>query len=1101
MVLHVHRAARTDLLADGLAEVLRERPSDPFQPELVVVPARGVERWLTQRLSHRLGVSDRSGDGLCAGVEFLRPTSLVALLTGTERTDPWHPDRLVWSVLGVIDAGIDEEWCRPLATHLGHFFDGVEAELRRSRRYSVARRLAGHFASYAAQRPALLVQWSAGNNGDGAGGALPADLAWQPELWRRVAERVGGPTPDVRHEQTLARLRAGAVAPGVPQRLSMFGHTRLALTEVELLDALAVHRDVHVWLPEPSSALTVKLAGFVADGPVRRDRDDSVRAVSHPLLASLGRDTRELTRALARTTHTPHAHPSGEATPNTLLGWLQADLAADQVPGPDVTASRVLAPGDRSVQVHACHGPARQVEVLREVLVGLLQDQPDLQPRDIVVMCPDIEVYAPLIQAAFGLGAEAGLPAVGTHPAHQLRVRLADRDLAVTNPLLGVARQLIAVASGRATASEVLDLISTAPVRRRFGFSDNDLDTITSWVQESGVRWGLDAQHRARFGLAHLEQNTWLRGLDRVLLGVALAEEADRRLGSTLPLDSVPSGQIELAGSLAELLSRIHRAVDALLSSGPATEWMSALREGVSSITAVPLRDAWMSAQFERELAHLAHDGSGADGVSVRLADVRTLLEDVLRGRPTRSNFRTGSLTVCTMTPMRSVPHKVVCLLGLDDGSFPRVTTLDGDDALARAPMTGERDLRSEDRQLLLDAIMAAGQTLVLTYSGASEHTGQTRPPAVPVGEILEALARTTASDVSGVHLHHPLQPFNDRNFTITGPDSLGTSRPFSFDPTSAAGAQARRDQHPRPPLVTAPLFAPEPDLTLADLKGFLRNPAKTFLKACEIAVPWDEDPIRDAIPITLDGLESWAIGDRFLQALVTGADESELVRSERLRGLLPPGDLGDRALADVLDKAHRIASASAPDRVGVSAEIAVSLGLPGGSLTGSVSGCHGQSVVHSAYSSMGAKVIAPLWVDVLALAAQTDAPATGMAYARFGKSVRKATIGPVNPDDARAFLEDLAASCREGMRTPVPLPLATGFAWAREGNPREARFQADKSWRTSPSSPFPGEDQDSAFVRLYGSRASLQTLIGAGLPQWAHRIWSPATPLLKGRV
>lgn len=115
MVLHVHRAARTDLLADGLAEVLRERPSDPFQPELVVVPARGVERWLTQRLSHRLGVSDRGGDGLCAGVEFLRPTSLVALLTGTERTDPWHPDRLVWSVLGVIDAGIDEEWCRPLA--------------------------------------------------------------------------------------------------------------------------------------------------------------------------------------------------------------------------------------------------------------------------------------------------------------------------------------------------------------------------------------------------------------------------------------------------------------------------------------------------------------------------------------------------------------------------------------------------------------------------------------------------------------------------------------------------------------------------------------------------------------------------------------------------------------------------------------------------------------------------------------------------------------------------------------------------------------------------------------------------------------------------
>ncbi|HYU84646.1 MAG TPA: exodeoxyribonuclease V subunit gamma, partial [Kribbellaceae bacterium] len=253
--LYLHRAERTDLLADGLAGLLLTPLEDPFAEEVVVVPAKGVERWLAQRLSHRLGTGagDGTGDGVCAGVRFLSTRSLVSLLLGRERDDPWDPDRMVWPLLEVVDAALDEPWCATLAAHLGHGIAGEEGELRRNRRYSVGRRLAGLFASYAVQRPALLTDWRSGSSGgratDGAGAALDDDLAWQPELWRRLVDRVGEP-PDLRHTKTLARLADGATdaeeALDLPSRLSLFGHTRLPRTEVELLRALGRARDVHL---------------------------------------------------------------------------------------------------------------------------------------------------------------------------------------------------------------------------------------------------------------------------------------------------------------------------------------------------------------------------------------------------------------------------------------------------------------------------------------------------------------------------------------------------------------------------------------------------------------------------------------------------------------------------------------------------------------------------------------------------------------------------------------------------------------------------------------------------------------------------------------
>ncbi|MGH3576861.1 MAG: exodeoxyribonuclease V subunit gamma, partial [Mycobacterium sp.] len=696
-------AERTDLLADGLGALLADPLPDPFAEELVLVPARGVERWLSQRLSHVLGAG-RGGDGVCAGVSFRSPGSLIAEITGTVDDDPWSPEAMTWPLLEVIDCSLDEPWCRTLATHLGHFEKtDAEAELRRGRRYSVARRLAGLFASYARQRPQLLIDWLDGHASD-----LDGDLAWQPELWRALVERIEADPPHVRHEKTVARLRAGSSE--LPARLSLFGHTRLACTEVELLDALATHHDLHLWLPHPSDNLWQALNGI--HGAVPRRVDTSRHAAHHPLLETLGRDVRELQRALPADPATDESI-GGATKPDTLLGQLQSDIAANAArPG-----GRALAETDRSVQVHSCHGPARQIDVLREVLLGLLEEDPTLEPRDIVVMCPDIERYAPLIVAGFGLGETAG----DSHPAHRLRVRLADRALTQTNPLLATAAQLLAIAGTRATASQVLNLAQAAPVRARFGFTDDDLDAITDWVRQSNIRWGFDPQHRAPYGLDQFVHNTWRFGLDRILTGVAMSDDSQAWLDTALPLDDVGSNRVELAGRLAEFVERLHHVSEQLSGTRPLTEWLDALAGGVGLLTRSD--DAWQEAQLQREFADVHAQAGPRASTQLRLQDVRSLLDGHLAGRPTRANFRTGTLTVCTMVPMRSVPHRVVCLVGLDDGVFPRLSIPDGDDVLAREPRTGERDIRSEDRELLLDAIGAATETLVITYTGADEHT------------------------------------------------------------------------------------------------------------------------------------------------------------------------------------------------------------------------------------------------------------------------------------------------------------------------------------------------------------------------------------------
>lgn len=1143
-MLALHRSERADALADALGDVLRDPLPDPLQTEVISVPTRGVERWLTQRLSGGLGTSPGRRDGVCANVDFPFPGRLiggaVAAASGVERdADPWLPERAVWPLLDLLDECLKEPWLAPVAGHLGGTH-GHRDDARRSRRFGTARHITDLYDRYSVHRPAMLRSWAAGADVDDAGVALPDESAWQAELWRRLRDRIATPGPAERLEDACARLRADPSPAALPRRLSIFGLTRLPASYLEVLRSLAVHRDIHLFLLHPSPALWDRMAGTT--GPGRRSHDPTTHLARHPLLASWGRDAREMQLVLAGgddpsiDRHRPVAIPPA---PRTLLHRIQHAIRGDEAPPGEPLPGRaeqrpLLDPSDRSVEVHACHGRARQVEVLRDAILHLLVDDPTLEARDVIVMCPDIETFAPLIHATFAAGepsdqadgppTDGGPPRDGDGPV-DLRVRLADRSLRQTNPVLGVVWNLFALADARVTASQVLDFAGREPVRRRFRLDDDALARIGEWVASTGIRWGLDAAHRAPFKLEAVGQNTWRSGLDRLLVGVTMAEEDQRLVGGVLPMDDVDSGSIDLAGRFAELIDRLQSALGTLVGPAPVADWVKAVAISADALTTTTDDDSWQRAQLRRllddVLAESTVDGTPSTA-QLQLPEFRSVLADRLRGQPTRANFRTGHLTVCTLVPMRSVPHRVVCLLGLDDGDFPRKTERDGDDLVLTDAHVGDRDGRSEDLQLLLDGVLAATERLVITYAGHDERTNAPRSPAVPVGELLDVIDRTVRLDGSDapardrIVAHHPLQPFDGRNFL---PGRLIPDRPWSFDPVTLEGARARAGERVRAQRFLAGALPPARSevVELDQLVRFFQHPVKAFLRQ-RLGISlghWSEE-VDDSLPVELDGLQAWGVGQRILDARLAGAGMEACFASELARGQLPPGALSTPVLARIRSAVDALVAAAPPTPAPDSVEVNARLD-DGRLLVGTVPGVVGDVVRTVTYSRVAPRHRVAAWVRYLALAAARPDGAFDVVTIGRRRSdgagqcqVTVATLAATAMEAAaaRRHLHDLVALHDRGMCEPLALYCATSAAYARAvAAGRNAIAAARGAWETDRYRC--GEDADPEHRLVLGGVRGFDDLLaavpcqgedGAGwetaestrFGRYARRMWDP---------
>lgn len=1136
-MLHVHRSNRVERLVERLAQNLALQPlADPMTTEQVVVHSQGMQRWLSQRLSQRLGAPGGSNAGICANVEYPFPASVVRRVLGAclaedpDAPDPWEPDRLVWTVLETLPELSDREEFALLAKYLDKDKQSFDVESIGRRRFALARRIADIFDRYAVYRPRMARAWSAGEAvGPEPPKPLPRGFEWQPLLWKAVQDRIEAHTLAERFDRARQLLsRRTEPLAGLPERINFFGLSALPPSYLAVLTALARAHDVHMYLLCPSREYWGEIRSrrqILAQTKNPHEVDAALAFEGNPILSSFGRLARDFqlhlesqegphyTESEDQPFENPGEDPSEGREP-TMLEVVQSDILALRTRG--AVGSEVepvpAATDDRSIQVHACHGITRQVEVLRDSLLALMES-PDstIEPRDIVVMAPDIETYAPVISAVFsgGLaGPRSGVDAGdrwGDAGAPQLPFAIADRSLREINPVASALMHVLEMVHGRVEASTVLDLLRMDVVRQRFDIEAEDMQQIEEWVRRAGIRWGIDADHREKHDQPGDHENTWRFGLDRLLLGVAMADEEQRTFGGAIPFDDMEGGTVELLGRFAEFCETLFAQLRFLDHPRPLEDWIEALNRTLEILVRTEESAAWLVQQVREVLTGVVDRSRRAEGeafgTALELDAVRSLMSGGFEIGRGAIGHQTGAITFCAMVPMRSIPHRVVCLIGMDDGAFPRADPSQALDLMAVHRQIGDRSPREEDRFLFLEALLAARDHFLVVYTGHDIHTNEDLPPAVPVGQLLDVLDASftpaNSKTVRGqVTVQHPLQAFSPRNFAADAP--------LSYDRSMFAGAtMLSGERGDAPSFFAGPLEGAATDeedtgiIELGDLIRFWQSPVAALVsRRLGIYLREDRELVEDREPVELNALERWAVGSDLLTHRLRERP-GEWEKGVAARGGLPPGAPGECAVEDAARRVERLLWDSQVERSEEAWEVGVDLRVGEHRLIGTIKPVHGPHLVRVQFGRVHPKHRLTQWIQYLALNAMR--PELPWDAAIFGndKTKRLAAMPEEQRElHARLMLETLVRHYLDGQNRLLPYFSNTSqaFASAKARNFRESgqRRAARNAWKTD-FSDYPGEDADPYHVLVFGPESEFDRVIWSeDFASLACEIWDP---------
>jgi exodeoxyribonuclease V gamma subunit len=1101
-------------LVDDLEGVVRAphpEPCTPFTKEIIVVQSKGMQRWLSMELARRVGV--------WANCEFPFPNKMVetlfaALIPDCPAESPaFRPEVLTWRLMGLLHDSIGRPGFEEISGYLSDDRDGLK-------RMQLAQRIADVFDRYTVYRPELILSWEAGAEG-----------GWQALLWRALS--AGAPQ---RHRaRLLAELRESADSPprGHQARISLIGIPTLPPFHLEVLSRVARHAEVNLFLLNPCREYWGQI---VSERELARLEQRGLGQgewyeTGNPLLASWGKLGREFFESVIDDCGDPeHSETFCELPADNLLHAVQGDILELRDAG---AARRPVAVDDLSLMVHSCHSPMREVELLYDTLLSLFDGNSCLAPRDVLVMTPDIERFAPYISAVFG-----------TPESEAVRIpySIADRSLMNEGEAAQALLAILRLSGGRYGVSSVLDILESPPVARRFALTGDDLGTVRDWLRAANIRWGIDAAQRGEQGLPPFRENSWEAGLDRLLLGYAMNGDGHRFFNGILPFDDLEGGVALVLGRFLSFCEKLFLRSRALAQPRDLSSWVEALREILADFILPDEegeRELFALSELAVKLGESALEGgfSGEIGIEV----VRYWLEERLGKAERGFGFLTGGVTFCAMLPMRSIPFQVVALIGMDDGAFPRRNPPQGFDLMARSPRRGDRSPRDEDRYLFLEALLSARARLHISYVGQSIKDNSEIPPSVLVSELMDYLARGFQYPDGfpcGSALRHPLQPFSPRYFrgareasAAAGTDrtdgtgqtgqtcqtgrtdrtagNAGTARAagaspagrlFSYSEQNFQGALARlAPQKPLPPFIAAPLgpWGEDDSLTLKGLTDFLCNPARELLRRrLGIRVELGMEPLEECEPFGLTALVKYQLEQEIVAALLSGEEPETPFAVACGRGDLPPGVCGAALFQSLsgpaVEFAAQVAEASQGEPL---APLDIDLKLPGGRITGRIGSLRSDRLLLYRYTKLKAKDQLRLWVEHLALNA---AGAAGYPrQASFLAADASVNLPPI--EGSRELLSGLLALYRKGMSFPVRFFPESSLEYAKKSrDPKKAgKALADARGKWHGSDFFPGEANDRHYRRCFGDEEPLD----AEFMAIALEVWGPFLGHQTGKV
>ncbi|WP_233885872.1 exodeoxyribonuclease V subunit gamma [Paraburkholderia flagellata] len=1096
MLVHGNQPER---MRDLIVNWIGQNPVAPLEKEMFLVQSNGIAQWLKLAFA---ADPEEGGCGIAAAFEMSLPSRFLwqvyrAVLghDAVPAVSPFDKSRLVWRLMRMLPALLDEPGYEPLKRFMAN-----DADQRKC--FQLAQRVADLLDQYQVYRADWLAAWAANEDvlidARNARVPLPDEARWQAALWRALLADVSAQAQDgiglrdtgraAVHEAFMARAQSwqeGDARPkGLPRRLVVFGISSLARQSVEVLAALARWSQVLMCVHNPCMHYW---ADIVADQDLLRARharqrrragapdqldEAQLHLHSQPLLAAWGKQGRDFIGLLdeydsdeARETYTPHFTRIGQRIDLfdgedalTLLSQLQDDIR-DLRPLGETREhwEPVNVQDDESIRFHVAHSAQREVEILHDRLLAAFAADPTLRPRDVIVMVPDIEVYAPHIQAVFGL--------LDGNDPRSIPFSVADRAQRAFDPLIGALEMLLSLPYSRVTVSDVLDLLEVPAVRARFGIDVEDVPTLRNWIDGANIRWGLHASQRASLGLPQADElsapNSWAFGLRRMLLGYAAGERAGAWRGIE-PYSEIGGLDAALLGPLTRLVDALDHAWRTLREPATVQVWCERLRA---------LKAAFFSAQDEDAYTLDRLDGAletwreacdeAALTETLPLAIVAENWLAALEGGGLSQRFFAGAVTFATLMPMRAIPFRRVCLLGMNDGDYPRSRTPLDFDLMRRDYRPGDRSRREDDRYLFLEALLSARDHLHVSWIGRSVTDNTPRPPSVLVGQLrdhLKAGWRLEGFDavngdalLEALTIEHRLQPFSPDYFPPRPEEAtLYTyahewGKPADVRPTAEADAQ-----------VLAPPERDEP-LSIRELGDFLRDPVRGFFRQrLRVAFESADSASENHEPFEVDALQAWQLQDELIRAQVMamerGEDDLEPAALARLERMHRSGDLATGGFGEVIGEEllapmpelfaeYRKALARWPDPLEHQYEIRLDATLEGrivslddwlDDLRAAPDGALGRVILEPGTLVKDKRYrsdrLVPYWVAHVA--AQIAAgPVTTVIVSKVGV----VEFVPLEAQVARDYLLALLAASDDGARRPLPLAVKTAFAWLRK--------------------------------------------------------------------
>ena len=1009
--LHIHKSNRLETLSEALADITGAPLRSVLQPEMIVVQSLGMRRWLSLTLAGLHGVAMNCVFPFPA--DFMRRV-FQAAFPDPKEDRAFDRELLPWRILKHLPEWLDRPGFEELARYL-------QGDVRPLKEFQLAQKIAANFDSYLAYRPEWILEWQAGRGQE-----------WQAQLWRALArghEQTHMPSLAQRLLRQLSRGEADLSA--LPERIAFFGISSLPPFHFHVIGEVSRHLDVHFFHLDPTDLYWGEIRSAKEQDRALRQRpqehpspEDLHFEIGNPLLSSMGKAGRDFTRLLLEVdaaSETPLFQ--SDTDPRHLLAHLQSDIF--QLVDGSQPAKFTVAPGDQSIQVHCCHSPMRELEVLHDRLLALFEADPALTPRDILVTMPDVEGYAPFIEAVFG---------APESPEVDIPFSIADRSARTESTIADVFLRLLDLTGGRFGVTGIFSLLETPAIQSRFEFAEDDLPILRAWVRKTGIRWGIDSAHRAALGQPAFDQNTWRAGLRRLLLGYALPGDERTLFEDILPVREVEGALAATLGHFIDFAESLFVHVRGLETPRPLADWERALRIVLDAFFSDDDEFTDELHRIRTVLEALGKAQTDADfGAPIDFAAIREHLLSALADTDSGVGFLAGSATFCALKPMRSIPFKVICMLGMNDTAFPRHDAPPAFDLAAAQPRAGDRNLRDDDRHLFLETLLSARETLYISYVGLSNRDNKESPPCAPVGELLDYLDTRFPPLEGGLRREllvkkHRLQPFSSAYFQPDGPL-------FSYSQENLrACEQARIPRHAPPLFAATPLPEPEPEwreLDWESLANFFGNPARYFARErLGLRLPNEAAPFDDCEPQTLERLDRFSFEDELTrEALTAGKLPPNGIRIARATGALPPGYAGDSEYKtlrqDAGDLAGRIRACL---QGGPLPPISIDLSFGEWRLSGVLRDAYPAALLRHRSANFKPKHLLTAWIAhlVLQCAAPDEGPKDTLLFARDAAYRFRPVADPF------AALRDLIDLYAAGLRLPLPFFPDSSYEFAK---------------------------------------------------------------------